>query len=57
MPWMETDAMNEGLTFVQDALSDRFAMAAVCARNGVSRPTEYRWGTRHAEEGRHGLKD
>lgn len=57
MPWMETDAMNERLKFVQDALSDRFTMAEVCARYGVSRPTGYKWIARHAEEGRRGLAD
>ncbi len=29
MPWLETDPMNERLTFVQDVLSDRFTMAEV----------------------------
>ena len=31
MPWRETDAMNERLKFVQDALNDPFTMADVCA--------------------------
>ena len=57
MPWMETDAMNERLKFVQDALRDRFTMAEVCARYGVSRPTGYKWIGRHSEEGRRGLTD
>jgi len=39
MPWLETDSMNERLKFVQDAQSDRFTMAELCARYGVSRPT------------------
>ncbi len=39
MPWVETDSMNERSKFVQDAVSDRFTMAEVCARYGVSRPT------------------
>jgi putative transposase len=57
MPWLETDPMNERLTFVQDALSDRFTMAEVCARYGVSRPTGYKWIERHKEEGRRGRAD
>ena len=57
MPWMETDAMNERLKFVQDALSDPFTMADVCARYGVSRPTGYTWIARFAEEGRRGFAD
>ena len=39
LPWMEIDAMNERLKFVQDALSDPFTMADVCARYGVSHTT------------------
>lgn len=57
MPWLETDRMTEPLKFVQDALSDRFTMAEVCARHGVSRPTGYKWIARYAEEGRRGLSD
>ncbi len=57
MPWVETDPMNERLTFVQAALSDRFTMAEVCARYGVSRKTGYKWIARYAEEGRRGLGD
>ena len=57
MPWLETAPMNERFKFVQDALSDRFTMAEVCARYGVSRPTGYKWIARYAEEGRRGLED
>ena len=57
MPWLETDAMHERLKFVQDALSDRFTMAEVCARYGVSRPIGYTWIALYAEEGRRGLGD
>jgi len=49
--------MNERLKFVQDAQSDRFTMAELCARYGVSRPTGYKWIARYAEEGRRGLTD
>ena len=57
MPWLETDAMTERLKFVQDAQSDRFTMAELCARHGVSRPTGYKWIARYAEDGRRGLGD
>ena len=57
MPWLETDPMVERLKFVQDAQSDRFTMAELCARHGVSRKTGYKWITRYAEEGRRGLGD
>lgn len=32
MPRMETETMNEGLQFVQDALRDRCTMTDECAR-------------------------
>ena len=57
MPWLEPDAMNERLKFVQDAQSDRFTMAELCARHGVSRPTGDKWIARYADEGRRGLSD
>jgi len=57
MPWLETAPMIERLKFVQDAQSDRFTMAELCARHGVSRKTGYKWITRYAEEGRRGLGD
>ena len=57
MPWLETAPMIERLKFVQDAQSDRFTMAALCARHGVSRKTGYKWIARYAEEGRRGLGD
>ena len=49
--------MIERLKFVQDALSDRFTMADVCPRYGVSRPIGYKWIARCAEEGRRGFAD
>ena len=57
MPWLETNPMNERVKFVQDAWSDRFTMAEVCARVGVSRKTGYKWIARSAEDGRRGLGD
>lgn len=57
MPWLATDSMIERLKSVQDALSDRFTMAEVDARYGVSRPTGDKRIARHAGEGRRGLAD
>jgi len=57
MPWLETAPMIERLKFVQDAQSDRFTMAELCARHGVSRKTGDKWMTRYAAEGRRGLGD
>ena len=49
--------MEERLQFVHDALSDRFTMAALCARYGVSRRIGYKWLARYEEDGRRGLGD
>mgnify|MGYP006144131751 CR=1 FL=1 len=57
MPWTETTPVDERLQFVTDAQSDRFTMAALCARYGVSRRVGYKWVHRYAEEGRRGLAD
>jgi len=57
MPWTETTPMDERLQFVLDAQSDRFTMAELCARHGVSRRIGYKWVHRYAEEGRLGLAD
>ena len=43
MPWKESDAMDERLQFVTDALSDRFTMTELCERYGVSRRIGYKW--------------
>jgi len=57
MPWMEMTPMDERQQFVTDAQSDRFTMAALCTRYGVSRRIGYKWHARYAEEGRQGLAD
>lgn len=57
MPWSETTPVDERLQFIQDALSDRFTMAGLCARYGVSRRVGYKWLARYEEEGRPGLRD
>jgi len=57
MPWSETTPVEQRLQFVADALSDRYTMAALCARYGVSRRVGYKWVARFNEEGRRGLRD
>ena len=57
MPWTESDAMDQRLQFVTDALSDRFTMTELCARYGVSRRIGYKWLARFTEDGRRGLAD
>ena len=42
MPWKESDAMDQRLQFVTDALSDRFTMTELCERYGVSRRIGYK---------------
>jgi putative transposase len=55
MPWKESDAMDQRLQFVTDALSDRFTMTELCARYGVSRRIGYKWLARFNEDGKRGL--
>jgi transposase-like protein len=57
MPWKESDAMDQRLQFVTDALSDRFTMTEFCARYGVSRRVGYKWVARFQEDGKRGLTD
>jgi hypothetical protein len=40
MPWKESVAIEERLRFVQDALSDRFAMSELCAALSVNCSTK-----------------
>ena len=47
--------MDERLQFIQDAQSDHFTMAELCARYGISRRIGYKWLSRFAEEGKRGL--
>ena len=51
MPWKESDAMDQRLQFVSDALSDRFTMTELCERYGVSRRIGYKWLARFNEDG------
>jgi len=57
MPWLETAPVDERIQFIRDALSDRFTMAELCARFGVSRRIGYKWLARYEAEGRRGLQD
>ena len=57
MPWLETDPMDQRTNFITDHRQDLYAMAALCARYGISRKTGYKWLARYAEEGRQGLGD
>ena len=43
MPWSETSTMDQKRLFIKDYLRDTFAMAELCRRYGISRPTGYKW--------------
>ncbi len=49
--------MEERPQFICDAQSDRFTMAELCARYGVSRRIGYKWLAHFAEEDKNGLRD
>lgn len=54
---METHVLDERLKFVAEYKSGQWSMTELCERYGVTRPTGYKWLTRHRESGRTGLAD
>jgi transposase InsO family protein len=52
---METNAMEQRLSFVVDYESGQWSMSELCERYGISRPTGYKWVERFEAEGRDGL--
>ena len=57
MPWNETCAMNERKAFINAWKSNRFTVAELCRRFGISRKTGYKWINRVLAEGQAGLND
>jgi putative transposase len=57
VPWSESDAMDQRLQVVTDALSDRFTMTELYERYGVSRRIGYKWLAWFTEDGKRGLAD
>jgi putative transposase len=57
MPWHETHAMDERMSFIVDWQRDEWSIAALCRRYGVSRKTGYKWLDRFEAFGLDGLKD
>ena len=57
MPWSETSTVDQKRLFVADYQRDSFAMAELCRRYGVSRPTGYKWIQRFEGEGFPGLTE
>jgi transposase len=57
MPWSETSTVDQKRLFVADYQRRSFAMAELCRRYGVSRPTGYKWIQRFEGEGFPGLTE
>jgi hypothetical protein len=43
MPWMQTNATGQRLSFLIDYASGQWSMSELCERYRVSRPTGYKW--------------
>jgi transposase len=52
---METNAMEQRLSFVVDYESGQWSMSELCERYGITRPTGYKWVGRFGSEGQEGL--
>src|SRR5215203_4714123 len=57
MPWMETHRLDQRAQFIAAFLSQQWSMTELCSRFGVSRPTGYKWVTRHQMGGAPALAD
>jgi transposase-like protein len=49
--------MDQERLFIQDYIRGSFAMAELCRRYGISRPTGYKWVRRFEAEGLPGLAE
>ena len=57
MPWRTTDLMKIRDEFVQNALTGRYQISALCNAYGISEKTGHKWLNRFKDEGRPGLAD
>lgn len=57
MPWRTADLVTIREEFVQEALSGRYPVAALCNAFGISEKTGHKWLNRFKDEGRPGLSD
>lgn len=57
MPWKETCAVDERMTFVVNYLEHEWPMAALCREFGISRKTGYKWVGRYIEERGSGVSE
>ena len=55
MPWQESCAMDERVSFIADHTSGLWTMAELCERYEISRKTGYKWLDRYRQEGPAGL--
>ena len=57
MPWRTTDLVTIREEFVEQAMSGRHPVAALCNAYGISEKTGHKWLNRFKEEGSPGLSD
>lgn len=57
MPWKETCAMEQRMSFVIEHEREDLSIAELCRRHEVSRKTGYKWLERFVAEGLDGLKE
>ena len=57
MPWRTPDLVSIREEFVEQAISGRYPVAALCNAYGISEKTGHKWLNRFKEEGRPGLSD
>ena len=57
MPWRESCAMDERVSFVDEHRSGVWTMTELCQAYGISRKTGYKWVERFRVGGRSGLSD
>jgi putative transposase len=57
MPWRESCAMDERVSFIADHRSGWWTMSELCERYEISRKTGYKWLERYCSEGAAGLVD
>ena len=55
MPWRESCAMDERVSFIADYVCGLWTMTELCERYEISRKTGYKWLDRYCEEGPAGL--
>ena len=57
MPWIETDAMQQRVLFLNAWLSQRYTKTELCQQFNISRPTADKWIKRHEQLGFEGLTE